>query len=204
MWDWSGTLLDDSEAAFRAMRHTILTEGSIEISSHHYRRNYTQPLRDFFSRLIGHRVSLDEHKKLAATYYAKYKELSAACKLTPGAAETLAAWRAAGGTQSLLSLYPHDSLLSLVQRYNVDHEFNLIQGSHGLVRAGEAEIVAEHLNLLNLGECGTCFVGDSPDDARAAGTFMFFHFIQGEYSLTINNVGARTLTSLPALLDMLD
>lgn len=77
--------------------------------------------------------------------------------------------RAAGRTQSLLSLAPHEHLVPIVRRHGIEGHFVRIDGRTDASHAGKAERMVRHLEALGPVDADRIVViGDAVDDAVAA------------------------------------
>jgi phosphoglycolate phosphatase-like HAD superfamily hydrolase len=81
----------------------------------------------------------------------------------------LTARQAAGLTQSLCSLAPHEQLLPMVTSHGISGHFLRVDGRTGPSTVGKAAQMARHLASLDGVESGRVVViGDALDDAAAA------------------------------------
>ncbi len=166
VWDWNGTLLDDGDALVRATVEAFARSGLPEVTWHGYREHFTRPITEFYDRLAGRVLTPEEQLGVDRHFQASYAELLGRAELHADAVPALTAWRDAGRTQSLLSMYPHDSLVALPQFAAIAHYFSRVDG----MRADETPRKEPHLrrHLASLGTSGVLVVGDSPDDVAAA------------------------------------
>jgi phosphoglycolate phosphatase-like HAD superfamily hydrolase len=136
-----------------------------------YRSHYTRPVKTFYDRLLGRDVSEDEWLEIDRVFHAAYRESIAGARLTVDAAHALDRVAEGGHTQSLLSMFPHGDLLSLVDELGIARYFERIDGMRGGSRGDlKAAYLERHLRLLIAGEDPRTVVviGDTPDDAVAA------------------------------------
>jgi phosphoglycolate phosphatase-like HAD superfamily hydrolase len=134
-----------------------------------YRDLYCVPVPRFYERLIGRMPTDAEWAIMDATFHRHYWTLAEKCGLADGAAELLAARRAAGLTQSLCSLAPHAELLPIVTSHGIDRHFLRVDGRVGPSTVGKAAQMARHLASLDGVEADRVVViGDALDDAAAA------------------------------------
>lgn len=166
MWDWNGTLLDDTALVVAATNATLVGLGGREISVAEHRRDFFRPVADYYARILGRPVGPDDFAALDETFHAVYRAGLPDVALAPGAHEAMAAW---GGTQSLLSMFFHDDLLALVRRHGLDALLTRVDGLRDLVGGGpkEPHLVA-HLAALGVAPDEVVLVADTVDDADAA------------------------------------
>lgn len=171
IWDWNGTLFDDLDIVVRSVNATLRALGAGPIVADDYRDHYTRPVRIFYDRLLGRRVSADEWTAIDRDFHDSYRSLLAHGALAVGADEALSAVRSSGATQSILSMWWHDELVPMTEGLGVDAFMVRIDGNRGDA-TGETKAVHLERHLLDLRSDGILsepvVVGDSLDDARAA------------------------------------
>ncbi|SHK89565.1 HAD family hydrolase [Actinacidiphila paucisporea] len=169
VWDWNGTLFHDIDAVIEATNASFAELGLPPITLDRYRELYCVPVPRFYERLIGRLPSDAEWEVMDATFHRHYWVLADACRLADGAAELLAARRAAGLTQSLCSLAPHEQLVPIVAAHGITEHFLRVDGRTGASTAGKAAQMVRHLESLGpLDPRQVVVIGDALDDAAAA------------------------------------
>ncbi|HEY1973421.1 MAG TPA: HAD hydrolase-like protein [Pseudonocardia sp.] len=169
VWDWNGTLLDDTAATFRAACQVFAVRGLPPVTAEQYRAAYTRPLTDFYRRLFGRDLTPTETAGMDDEFHDVYRAQLAELALADGARQVLAGWRQSGGSQSLLSMFRHEELLPEVRRHGIESEFVLVDGLVGPGGGRKVDHLRRHLAALRLGPEQVLVVGDSTDDAAAAG-----------------------------------
>ncbi|MGW2399743.1 HAD family hydrolase [Kitasatospora sp. NPDC001664] len=169
VWDWNGTLLHDMAAVVASSNAAFATLGMAPITLEQYRELYTFPIPKFYELLLGREPSRDEWTVLDAAFQDRYQELSDACGLTEGAAGLLAGWRAAGRSQSLLSMHEHHRLVPQVRARGIEEHFVRVDGRVGeSYGTGKRDYLKRHLERLGQDPARTVVIGDAADDAAAA------------------------------------
>ncbi|WOX24064.1 HAD family hydrolase [Streptomyces solicathayae] len=170
VWDWNGTLLDDIHAVIGATNAAFEELGLEAITLERYRELYTVPVPKFYERLMGRLPTDAEWVVMDDAFHKHYWARADACGLTAGAAELLAERQAAGRTQSLLSLAPHDRLIPIVRRHGIEERFVRVDGRVDASTAGKAEHMVRHLRALGsvVSPERVVVIGDAADDAVAA------------------------------------
>ncbi|MCS0636027.1 haloacid dehalogenase-like hydrolase [Streptomyces sp. LP05-1] len=170
VWDWNGTLLDDIDTVIGATNAAFAELGMAPITLARYRELYCVPVPLFYERLMGRLPTGDEWLVMDEAFHRHYWSRAEACALAEGAAELLAARRAAGRTQSLLSLAPHEHLVPIVRRHGITEHFVRVDGRTGASTEGKAEHMVRHLRELGrvVDVERVVVIGDAADDARAA------------------------------------
>lgn len=179
VWDWNGTLLDDLPIVVEAVNHSIAELGESRIDADDYRDHYTRPVRLFYDALFGHQVTDDEWLRLNTGFHDAYFTLAQNADLAPGAREAMTMVEAAGWSQSLLSMSPHDWLLGIVARLELTERFDLVAGLSEVTGGRKAQHLEVHLDDLGVDGRSTYVIGDTPDDVAAAhhvgATPILFH-----------------------------
>ncbi|WP_354640814.1 HAD family hydrolase [Kitasatospora camelliae] len=170
VWDWNGTLFHDMEAVVAASNTAFATIGVAPLSLQEYREQYEIPIPRFYERLLGRVPSESEWLELDEAFHRRYTELAPGCGLTEGAPALLGAWREAGRTQSLLSMYDHLSLVPVVDRFGITGHFLRVDGRTGASGGRKSGHLARHLTALGpaVDRRRTVVIGDAVDDAQAA------------------------------------
>ena len=169
VWDWNGTLFHDIDAVVEATNASFAEIGLPPVTSDRYRELYCVPVPKFYERLIGRLPSDAEWAVMDESFHRHYWRLAENCGLAEGAAELLAEREAAGFTQSLCSLAPHDRLLPIVSAHGITGRFLRIDGRTGPSTGGKADQMARHLAALSgLDGRPVVVIGDALDDAAAA------------------------------------
>lgn len=170
VWDWNGTLFDDLHIVVEAVNRGIRPWRVEPITLEDYREHYTRPVREFYTRLLGRQVTHEEWVDLDRRFHDGYRELLQRADLNPGAWAALESVRRAGIPQSLLSMFPHDELVPIVERLGIAGFFDRIDGLRGPTGGAKAAYLEEHLRSLigDTAPSNVLVVGDTPDDAVAA------------------------------------
>ncbi|HEY7563336.1 MAG TPA: HAD family hydrolase [Acidimicrobiia bacterium] len=171
VWDWNGTLLDDLDVVIQAVNRGLARFGVAPIDLDGYRSHYTRPVKTFYDRLLGREVTEVEWHEIDRVFHEAYRASISGASLNSDAAEALERVADGGHTQSLLSMFPHNDLLVLVDKLGITRYFEridgMLEGSPGDLKAAYLE---RHLRLLIAGEDPhtVVVIGDTPDDVAAA------------------------------------
>ncbi|WP_171170462.1 HAD family hydrolase [Streptomyces sp. I05A-00742] len=169
VWDWNGTLLHDVDAVMAAANASFAEVGLPPMTLERYRDLYCVPVPRFYERLMGRLPTEAEWQVMDAAFHRHYAAYAVDAGLAAGARELLADRQAAGHTQSLCSLAPHDELIPLVRTHGIERHFVRVDGRTGRSDRGKAEQMARHLAALRgMAPERVVVVGDAVDDALAA------------------------------------
>ena len=129
LWDWNGTLLDDTAACIATLNAMLARRGVKPITREFYREHFSFPVRPFYER-IGVKLADEDWDALAQEYHDTYH----AQPLSPNA-ETFAALeavRAAGAGQSIISALRQDLLERDTARFGIDRYMEHVYGVDNL------------------------------------------------------------------------
>ena len=169
LWDWNGTLLDDTEAALATLNEMIAVRGGQPIGMEFYRDHFAFPVRPFYDKIgiIAH--DEDEWNGIAREYHEVYGRQPK--KLNPLAVAALEMAKEAGCRQSIVSALRQDLLEADMARNGVTKFFERICGSDNLDGASKLDRARVLLRTLSdTVPSGTHFVliGDALHDKEVA------------------------------------
>ena len=170
VWDWNGTLFDDLEIVLEAVNRGVTAFGLPPVTLDDYRDHYTRPVKVFYDRLFGRPVSEHEWTALDRRFHDGYRALLSHAALTSDARAALDLVSASHAAQSLLSMFPHEELVPLVETLGIRGYFDRVDGLRGAPGDTKATYLESHLRALISDEdpTGVLVVGDTPDDMAAA------------------------------------
>ncbi len=166
VWDWNGTLRDDNWVLVRSAQDAFAATGLPPFAMASYRKHHQRA--DFFARLAGRPLTRAEERELTRQFSAAYQLHNRRAGPRRSAKRVLEQWRAAGHTQSVLSLSPHGTLVTEVVAARFQEMFVLVHGRHADGAPTKAVHLRRHLALLAASAGRIVLVGDTPDDVRAA------------------------------------
>ncbi len=140
LWDWNGTLLDDTEAALDTLNIMLKRRGSRPIEMGFYRDSFSFPVKPFYEA-IGVALKDEDWDALAQEYHDLY---SAQPKALNG--ETFAALDAvkkAGARQSIISALRQDLLCEATAAFGVAPYMEHIYGTDNLDGASKLDRAKE-------------------------------------------------------------
>ncbi|MFD3979790.1 HAD family hydrolase [Streptomyces griseus] len=172
VWDWNGTLLDDTQAVIRATNAAFAEIELAPITLEQYREMYTIPIPRFYERFLGRLPTEAEWERMDGVFHRYYAEQRVGCGLTAGVEELLHGWQRAGRSQSLLSMYGHDQLVPVVRGYGIEPRFVRVEGRTGPSGGSKALHMERHFEALaavgGIAPERSVVIGDALDDAVAA------------------------------------
>jgi phosphoglycolate phosphatase-like HAD superfamily hydrolase len=166
VWDWNGTLLDDTALVVAATNATLTSLGAPVVSVEDHRSGFFRPIADYYAVLLGHPVPDEEFARLDEAFHAVYRDGLPGAGLAPDALAAIGAW---GGSQSLLSMFFHDDLVAQVRHRGLEPLLGRVDGLRDRVGGrSKAPHLAAHLAALRVAPAEAVLIADTVDDADAA------------------------------------
>ncbi|HEY5652828.1 MAG TPA: HAD family hydrolase [Pontiella sp.] len=167
IWDWNGTLWDDTWLCVEINNHMLRSRGLPDITIETYRDKLCFPVDQYYCQL-GFDYSVDPYKVLAEEFIAEYTERRFECDLQEGARELICELHALGIPQAVLSAYQHDTLLQAVDYFKLTPFFNDIIGLNDIYAAGKVENGIQYIAGIESHPRDVLFVGDTVHDFEVA------------------------------------
>ena len=169
LWDWNGTLLDDTEAALATLNEMIAVRGGQPIGMEFYRDHFAFPVRPFYDKIgiVAH--DEDEWNGIAHEYHEVYGRQPK--KLNPLAVTALEMAKEAGCRQSIVSALRQDLLEADMARNGVTKYFERICGSDNLDGASKldrARVLLRTLSETVPSDTHFVLIGDALHDKEVA------------------------------------
>ena len=167
VWDWNGTLLDDTWLCCAALNHLIAQDGHPTVDPVYYRQIFQFPVIKVY-QAIG--FTPDEHSfnAMSVRFMHQYEIRKQECALHPGAKELLARFQQCGLTQSVLSAYERELLNTTLEAYQLTPFFIKICGGHDIHAGSKEERAKVHLHDIQHDPEEVLYIGDTAHDAEAA------------------------------------
>ncbi|MCF7816344.1 MAG: HAD family hydrolase [Kiritimatiellales bacterium] len=167
VWDWNGTLWDDTWLCVEINNHMLQRRGLAGITPEIYRDRLCFPVTDYYSQ-IGFDYEKDPYKTLAEEFIEEYERRRFECALQPGARELIQSLQDRKIPQAVLSAYQHDTLLQAVDHFGLTDFFADIIGLDDIYAAGKVENGRKYIAGLDLAPENVLFIGDTIHDFDVA------------------------------------
>ena len=145
VWDWNGTLLDDTGACIGALNEMLARRGLEPISVDFYRKHFAFPVRSFYES-IGVKLENEDWNRLAREYHDEYHARPA--QLARGTFAALERVKGMGEGQSILSALRQDMLATDSAKFGVAGYMHRIWGSDNLDGGSKLESARRFFNAL--------------------------------------------------------
>lgn len=168
LWDWNGTLLDDTRAAVDTLNEMLLARQMPPIGFDFYRDHFSFPVRSFYEN-CGIALQNEDWDALAREYHSLYMRQER--KLQSGALEALARVRALGRGQSIISALRQDLLEREAASRGIGGWMDFVCGTDNLDGSSKLSRAEELLSKLRervSGDTVFVMIGDSLHDKEVA------------------------------------
>jgi phosphoglycolate phosphatase-like HAD superfamily hydrolase len=206
IWDWNGTLLDDLEIVVHAVDTTVRRLGGPPVTVADYQANYTRPVKVLYERLTGRAIPDTEWARIDVEFHDVYNDGLSRIDFADSGRAVLETVGERGWTQSLLSMYAHEDLVGVIDRFGLGPHFTHVQGLVGPPGGRKAEHLGRHLTALagdGIDPTEAVMIGDTPDDAHAAlehGIPVVLYDGGSHHRHHLDEVGVPVADTLPAAL----
>ncbi|MGL4236773.1 HAD family hydrolase [Tabrizicola sp.] len=164
IWDWNGTLLDDTDLTVRASIEWLASKGRHGLTRDDIRRHASRDFAAFFGSLLNRPLGSDELADAIAFYRRLYEPLKRSQSLATDAHDALAQLAARGRSQSILSMAPQTEVQELTRLHGIDGLFIRIEGQSDEGGMTKLDSLRLHLAALGLDPADVAMIGDSLDD----------------------------------------
>lgn len=163
LWDWNGTLLDDTQAALDTLNLMLARRGAKPIAMDFYRDHFAFPVKPFYES-IGVCLENEDWDALAREYHELYAAQPKA--LNSQAIAALEQVRRAGVRQSVISALRQDLLDEATARYGVAPYMECVYGVDNLDGASKLDRALELMTRIDSAD--PVIIGDALHDKEVA------------------------------------
>lgn len=167
IWDWNGTLWNDTWLCVEINNHMLERRGLPPITLEMYRAKLCFPVTDYYCQL-GFDYETDPYSRLAEEFIAEYEQRRFECDLHPEARELIRFFQTLEIPQSVLSAYEQKALLESTDHFQLTGFFDEIIGLNDIYANGKVENGKQYIAGSNLNPSDILFVGDTVHDFEVA------------------------------------
>ena len=167
IWDWNGTLWDDTRLCTEINNHMLERRNLPQIDVALYQAKLCFPVDQYYCQL-GFDYSKDPYKVLAKEFIAEYTERRYECLLHEGARELIAEFQTLEIRQAVLSAYQQDTLMQAVEHFQLLDFFDDVIGLNDIYAAGKVENGLKYISSLQTDPADVLFIGDTIHDFEVA------------------------------------
>ncbi|MGN0854349.1 MAG: HAD family hydrolase [Kiritimatiellia bacterium] len=165
LWDWNGTLLDDTQACLDALNAMLRKRGVRPITRAYYRAHFAFPVRPFYAS-IGVKLEEEDWDRLAQEYHDTYH--ARPLGLNAEARRALELARTLGCRQSIISALRQDLLERATARFGVAPYMEYVYGTDNLDGGSKISRARELLARIRPFDGPIVLIGDALHDKEVA------------------------------------
>lgn len=167
IWDWNGTLLDDTGLAVQTMNAMLEKRGLPILSIDHYKSVFTFPVSDYYQK-IGFDFQVEPFEIPANEFIEGYNDRLRSCSLHQDALKVLGHFRSKGVMQYILSAMEQEVLNECLKHYHIDSFFEYVSGLDNIYAASKIDNGHQLIRNLNLDTRELVLIGDTTHDFEVA------------------------------------
>ena len=162
IWDWNGTLLDDTQACVNSVNKMLTDRDLPRLTVERYRDIFGFPVSDFY-RKIGFVLENEDWDAMAVEFHDLFLA-DDATGLHADALRILAELQEGGFCQSVLSASEQSILDSMIVDFNLGGYFKWIRGVNNLYGDSKLAVGKGLVDDLNIPAGNIMIIGDSLHD----------------------------------------
>lgn len=164
IWDWNGTLFNDTAISMEAVNRLLVRHGRAPISTDCYREAVCTPIFPFYTKVFGEPVP----DGIMEDYFTEYTRLLPQAELTDGVMEVLCEFQRRGVQQFVLSSFEQQFLLRAMQPFAIESFFEAIGGASNFEGSSKSDRARKLMETHRLSAEQTLMIGDLSDDWETA------------------------------------
>ena len=118
LWDWNGTLIDDTWLSLAINNELLAKRGLPPVSLEDYKQKFGFPIIDYYKK-IGFDLETEPFEIIAEEFIIQYENRRFECTLQEGASEVLNDFSRMEMCQNILSATHIESLKPFVEHYEL-------------------------------------------------------------------------------------
>ncbi|OGU27585.1 MAG: phosphatase [Ignavibacteria bacterium GWA2_35_9] len=167
IWDWNGTLLNDVGLCVDIVNNILVKKNLNPLSIIEYKNIFTFPIRNYYER-AGFDFSQYTFEEVGLEWMYEYERRRLECMLHSGVTETLMLLKENRIGQSILSAYPHNTLLEIIAHFSLNDFFTHIVGLDNIYATSKVELGKALMKKISNGNGKVLLVGDTEHDCEVA------------------------------------
>jgi phosphoglycolate phosphatase len=167
LWDWKGTLLNDTVICLDAMNGMLVRRGMTPLSLSLYKEVFGFPVIDYY-RKVGFDFTKESFEQLSVEFIDTYNEALVSASLTHGTVKVLDYFQQMGKHNVIVSAMQQDMLLKSVADNGLTKYFADILGISNIYTASKSKIAADYLQNGGFSPEIVVLIGDTTHDFEVA------------------------------------
>ncbi|CAA6696654.1 MULTISPECIES: HAD family hydrolase [unclassified Lentimonas] len=206
IWDWNGTLLNDTWLCVEVLNGLLARRGRAPISEEDYRENFGFPVVHFYDYL-GFETDTDSFDQVSREFIGDYEaRWFEECQLHPETSNVLSDLAELGMTHSVLSAAKQEALNAGIQHFGIREHFMGLVGTDNIYAEGKVAQGRRWIEQLHWQPEEVVLIGDTLHDfevAEAIGTHCILMGHGHHTTERLLKTGAPVVQSLRELVQLL-
>ena len=166
IWDWNGTLLDDTQACVNSVNKMLADRNLAVLTVEQYRDTFGFPVSDFYDK-IGFKLGNEDWDAMAVEFHDLLLS-DDSVSLHSDSKCVLTALRKRGFIQSVLSASKQSILDSMLSDYELMDYFKWVRGINNLYGDSKMSMGRELVQEMGVSPEDIVIIGDSLHDHEVA------------------------------------
>lgn len=167
IWDWNGTLLNDTELSVQTMNQMLQKRNLQQLSISTYKDVFSFPVKDYYLK-IGFDFASEPFEIPAMEYIDLYNGGVRHCTLHQNTIQVLEHFRHAGMRQFILSAMEQNALHKCLEHNQINQYFEHVSGLDNHYAASKLENGLQMIDTLKLDANELMLIGDTVHDFEVA------------------------------------
>ncbi|MGE5447923.1 MAG: HAD family hydrolase [Bacteroidales bacterium] len=167
IWDWNGTLLDDTELSVQTMNQMLLKRNLQQLTPSAYKEVFSFPVKDYY-RKIGFDFTSEPFEIPAIEYITIYNSAVDNCSLHDHSLTVLNYFNNRGIRQFILSAMEQEALDRCLELRQITSYFEHVSGLDNHYAASKMDNGKQLISSLDLDAHQLILIGDTVHDYEVA------------------------------------
>lgn len=167
IWDWNGTLLNDTELCVQTINEMLRKRGLQQLTVPEYKAVFSFPVKDYYQK-IGFDFIAEPFEIPAREFIDNYNEQVHSCHLHEHSLTVLNHFQSFGIRQFILSAMKQDALDLCLEQQQINHFFEHVSGLDNHYAASKFENGQLLISKLSLNASELVLIGDTVHDFEVA------------------------------------
>ncbi len=167
IWDWNGTLLNDTYYCVTCMNKVLGNYQLKNISIDTYKKHFTFPVKDYY-KAIGFDFERIDFEKPAQEFINEYYSGITSVKLHKGCHDILNTFEQKGVKQHVLSAMEHNMLVESLSNFGIDYYFENITGISDHYAHSKVDVGKKLISEIGCSTDDIIMIGDTIHDYEVA------------------------------------
>jgi phosphoglycolate phosphatase len=167
VWDWNGTLLDDTWLCVESLNLLLTEEGLPPVTIDAYREHFRFPAVDYYS-LLGFPGADSNFPEISRRFMQAYGERVESCQLRAGVTDLLDHFKQINLSQTIVSASPIGALEYGLRHFQIEEFFTEVAGQSDNFAHGKIETGLNLMRKLGGNPTKVIFIGDTVHDFEVA------------------------------------